>query len=169
MDRFRHSIPTKDVRPRELDSTDEKIIAILARDGRTTNADLAAALDVAPSTAHARTRSLVDRGILTGFHASVDYQRLGRGLQAMIGVVLRPGARHDSIVAFADEVRRLPQVLQLFFVGGADDFLVHIAVENASEVREFVVNHLSTQQSVATTRTSIVFEYHRNAVAAPFR
>tara|TARA_B100001123_G_C14793229_1_gene821306 strand:- start:318 stop:665 length:348 start_codon:yes stop_codon:yes gene_type:complete len=114
-------------------------------------------------------RSLVDRGIITGFHASVDHQRLGRGLQAMIGVALRPGARHDSIVAFADEVRKLPQVVQLFFVGGVDDFMVHIAVADASEVREFVVEHLSAQQSVATTRTSIVFEYHRNAVAASFR
>ena len=153
----------------ELDAIDKQIIAILSRDGRTTNADLAAALGVAPSTAHTRMRSLVDRGIITGFHASVDHQRLGRGLQAMIGGALRPGARHDSIVAFADEVRKLPQVVQLFFVGGVDDFMVHIAVADASEVREFVVEHLSAQQSVATTRTSIVFEYHRNAVAASFR
>ena len=153
----------------ELDAIDKQVIAILSRDGRTTNADLAAALGVAPSTAHTRMRSLVDRGIITGFHASVDHQRLGRGLQAMIGVALRPGARHDSIVAFADEVRKLPQVVQLFFVGGVDDFMVHIAVADASEVREFVVEHLSAQQSVATTRTSIVFEYHRNAVAASFR
>ena len=72
-------------------------------------------------------------------------------------------------MAFADEVRKLPQVVQLFFVGGVDDFMVHISVADASEVREFVVEHLSAQQSVATTRTSIVFEYHRNAVAASFR
>ena len=164
--------PQRDIRVKEvadLDAVDKQIIAILSRDGRTTNADLAAALGVAPSTAHTRMRSLVDRGIITGFHASVDHQRLGRGLQAMIGVALRPGARHDSIVAFADEVRKLPQVVQLFFVGGVDDFMVHIAVADASEVREFVVEHLSAQQSVATTRTSIVFEYHRNAVAASFR
>ncbi|GMM97116.1 MULTISPECIES: Lrp/AsnC family transcriptional regulator [Microbacterium] len=164
--------PQRDIRVKEvadLDAVDRQIIAILSRDGRTTNADLAASLGVAPSTAHTRMRSLVDRGIITGFHASVDHQRLGRGLQAMIGVALRPGARHDSIVAFADEVRKLPQVVQLFFVGGVDDFMVHIAVADASEVREFVVEHLSAQQSVATTRTSIVFEYHRNAVAASFR
>ena len=103
--------PQRDMRVRdlaELDAIDKQVIAILSRDGRTTNADLAAALGVAPSTAHTRMRSLVDRGIITGFHASVDHQRLGRGLQAMIGVALRPGARHDSIVAFADEVRKLP-------------------------------------------------------------
>lgn len=159
----------KNLRPAELDDLDERIVEILEQDGRISNADLAAALDIAPSTAHARTRSLVERGVIRGFHASVDHNRLGRGLQAIVGVTLRPGSRHDAIVQFADEVRRLPEVLQLFFVGGADDFLVHIAVEGSSDVRRFVVDHLSAQQSVASTRTSIIFEYHRNAVAAPFR
>jgi DNA-binding Lrp family transcriptional regulator len=159
----------KDLRPDGLDEIDVQIVAALARDGRMTNADLATALGVAPSTAHARVRALTDRGVITGFHASIDQRSLGKGLQAIIGVTLRPGARQSSIAAFADEVRRLPQVLQVWFVGGTDDFLVHIAVDGSSEVREFVVEHLSAQQSVASTRTSIVFEYHRNTVAAPFR
>ena len=96
--------PQRDIRVKEvadLDAVDRQIIAILSRDGRTTNADLAASLGVAPSTAHTRMRSLVDRGIITGFHASVDHQRLGRGLQAMIGVALRPGARFDEIDAIS--------------------------------------------------------------------
>nr|WP_307220471.1 Lrp/AsnC family transcriptional regulator [Microbacterium sp. SORGH_AS_0888] len=151
-----------------LDDIDRSIVDILADDARITNADLAARIGAAPSTTHARVRALVQRGVLTGFHAGIDHRRLGRGLQAMVGVTLRPGARHDSILAFTEEVRRLPQVLQVFFLGGADDFLVHIAVEDASQLREFVVTHLSAQASVATTRTSIIFEYHRNAVAASF-
>lgn len=158
----------KHLRPIELDETDQRIVEILERDGRITNADLAAALDIAPSTAHARTRSLMERGVITGFHASVDHRRLGRGLQAIIGVTLRGGTRHDSIVGFANEVRVLPQVVQLFFLGGNDDFMVHIAVADSSEVRQFVVDNLSTQPFVASTRTSIIFEYHRNAVASSF-
>ncbi|MCQ7044084.1 Lrp/AsnC family transcriptional regulator, partial [Escherichia coli] len=87
---------------------------------------------------------------ITGFHASVDHRRLGRGLQAIIGVTLRGGTRHDSIVGFANEVRVLPQVVQLFFLGGNDDFMVHIAVADSSEVRQFVVDNLSTQPFVAS-------------------
>ncbi|WP_221584708.1 Lrp/AsnC family transcriptional regulator [Microbacterium sp. G2-8] len=162
-------LPAKNLQPVELDDLDRRIVRILSRDGRTTNADLAAALDIAPSTAHARTRSLVDRGVIRGFHASIDHQRLGRGLQAMIGVTLRGGTRHDSIITFIDEVKQLPQVLQLFFLGGPDDFMVHIAVADSSEVRQFVVENLSTEPFVASTRTSIIFEYHRRGVAAGFR
>nr|WP_119697338.1 Lrp/AsnC family transcriptional regulator [Microbacterium halotolerans] len=159
----------KDLPTVQLDELDRRIVRILSGDGRITNADLAAALDIAASTAHARTRSLIDRGVIRGFHASVDHRRLGRGLQAMIGVTLRGGTRHDGIVTFIDEVRQLPQVLQLFFLGGPDDFMVHIAVADSSDVRQFVVENLSTEPFVASTRTSIIFEYHRRGVAAGFR
>lgn len=153
---------------RELDDVDRAIVAALAADGRLTNAELAGRVGVAASTAHARTRALVDRGVITGFHASVDQRVIGAGLQAMVHVTLRPGSRHESIAEFAQEVRGLPQVIQMFFLGGSEDFLIHIAVADSSEVRAFVVEHLSAQRSVANTRTSIIFDYHRNGVAAPF-
>jgi DNA-binding Lrp family transcriptional regulator len=152
----------------ELDPVDERIVALLSADGRMTNAALADAIGLAPSTVHTRVRALVDRGVITGFHAALDQGALGRGLQAVIGVTLRPGARQESIRAFTQEVRRIPEVIQVFFLGGADDFLVHIAVEDSSAVRRFVVDHLSARHSVASTRTSLIFEYHRNAVAADF-
>ncbi len=157
------------LRTPSLDAVDRRIVALLGEDGRMTNAELAAHLGVAPSTAHARLRSLLDRGVITGFHASVDERKLGAGLQAVIGVTLRPSGRRESIVEFADRVRVLPQVIQVFFLGGDDDFLLHIAVADSSEMREFVLEHLSAQSSVASTRTSIVFDYHRNSVAASFR
>lgn len=151
-----------------LDPLDERIVDLLSRDGRMTNAALADAVGVAPSTAHARVRSLVERGIITGFHAALDQRALGRGLQAVIGVTLRPGARQESIRSFMHDMRGVPEVIQVFFLGGADDFLVHIAVEDSSGVRRFVVDHLSARTSVASTRTSLIFEYHHNVVAADF-
>lgn len=151
-----------------MDPLDERLLALLADNGRMSNAALADALGVAPSTTHARTKSMVDRGIISGFHAAVNQRALDRGLQAVIGVTLRPGARQDAIRAFTQDVCRLPEVIQVFFVGGADDFLVHIAVHDSSAVRRFVVDHLSARSSVASTRTSLIFEYHRNAVAADF-
>lgn len=156
---------TNDLR---LDEVDARIVELLTRDGRMTNAELAADVAVAPSTMHARFKALIDRGVISGFHASIDQARLGKGLQAMVGVTLRAGSRQESIVAFSNAIRRLPQVIQVFFVGGSDDFLVHIAVASSADVRTFVVEHLSAQPTVASTRTSIIFDYHRNAVAAEF-
>ncbi|WP_314651590.1 Lrp/AsnC family transcriptional regulator [uncultured Microbacterium sp.] len=168
METSAHAEEPNSLRAPALDPIDRRIVAALSRDGRMTNAELAATLGVAPSTAHTRLKSLIERGVITGFHASVDERMLGAGLQAIIGVTLRPSGRRESIVEFADRVRALPQVIQVFFLGGDDDFLLHIAVSDSSEMREFVLEHLSAQSSVASTRTSIVFDYHRNSVAASF-
>jgi DNA-binding Lrp family transcriptional regulator len=160
----------KNVRaPAELDELDRRILEIVAFDGRISNSALAEAVGVAPSTAHVRLRSLIDRGVITGFLASIDQRSLGLGLQAIIGVTLRPGARQESITRFSEAVRGLPPVLQVFFLGGMDDFIVHIAVADSSAVRAFVVENLSADPSVASTRTSIVFDYHRNALAGSFQ
>lgn len=151
-----------------LDDLDSRMIEILRLDGRISNVALATALGVAPSTAHSRLRSLVDRGVITEFMASIDQRSLGLTLQAIIGVTLRPGARQESITRFSHEVRDLPQVLQIFFLGGADDFVIHISVRDSSAIREFVL-FLSAHPTVASTRTSIVFDYHRNGVAGSFQ
>lgn len=147
---------------------DERILDLLRDDGRMSNSALAQALGIAQSTAHARVRALMNRGIITGFTTSVDQERLGLALQAIIGVTLRPGARRESIERFSEEIRGLEQVLQLFFVGSADDFIIHVAVRDTAALRQFVVENLSGHASVASTRTSIVFEYHRNATAGSF-
>jgi DNA-binding Lrp family transcriptional regulator len=158
----------KDLRFDAVDEVDAALLSELARDARTTNAQLAERAGVAASTAHARLRALESRGIVQGYHASVDQARLGRGLQAIIGVTLRPGKRQESITDFTAQVQGLPQVIQLFFIGGVDDFLVHVAVADSSELRRFVVDHISEQVTVASTRTSVIFSYSRNAVVPAF-
>lgn len=162
--------PSKNVRRLpDLDELDLRIVEIVRANARIANTSLADAVGVAPSTAHGRLKSLVDRGVITGFLASVDQRELGLSIQAIIGVTLRPGARRESIERFSEDVRHLEQVLQVFFLGGSDDFIVHIAVRDSTALREFVVEHLSGHPSVASTRTSIIFDYHRNGVVAAFK
>ena len=152
-----------------LDPIDAKILEIVRRAARTPNTEIAAEVGIAQSTAHARLRALEARGVVTGYEAVVDQRELGHTIQALIGVTLRPGARQSHITTFADDTRALPEVTQMFFIGGLDDFIIHIAVEDSSALRRFVVDHLSGHASVASTRTSLIFEYSRNGVTAPFQ
>ncbi|XPP26055.1 MAG: Lrp/AsnC family transcriptional regulator [Leucobacter sp.] len=144
-----------------LDGVDRLILEQLQRDGRITNAELAERVGVAASTCVARVRSLVARGAITSFTARVDPSVVGRKLQVLVSVSLRSGAR-QRITEFSDELRALPEVQQLFFLGGVEDFIVHLAVRDSDHVRDFVVEHLSAHPAVSSTRTSIVFSHHQN-------
>lgn len=160
---------TKSVRPvGDLDDLDKRMLDAIRNDARISNSALASAVGIAPSTAHVRLRSLIDRGVITGFTTTIDHSSVGLGVQAVIGVTLRPGARQESIARFSEDIRELHHVAQVFFLGGTDDFIVHVAVRDSAALREFVVEHLSAHPSVASTRTSIVFEHHRNPGAGAF-
>ncbi len=151
-----------------LDAVDLRLVQLLSADARATNASLATSVSVAPSTAHTRLHSLLRRGVITGFHAATNQSSIGNGLQAMIGVSLQAGARQENIHDFVDAVCLLPQVVQMFFVSGSEDFLIHVAVPGVAELRQFVLDNLSGQRRVASTKTSVIFEYRRNQVVSPF-
>lgn len=149
--------------PVELDPVDRSLVASLMENARIPNSRLAARAGIAESTCIARVRSLVGRGVVTRFTATLDPDALGLGLQALISVNIRAGAR-DQIAHFLDEIRAVPHVVQVFFLGGAEDFIVHLAARETKEVRDFVTEKLSAHPAVASTRTSMVFEHHYNGV-----
>ena len=142
-----------------LDDIDRVLVRLLRDDARISNARLAEEAGIAPSTSLTRVRGLIERGIVRGFHADLDPRALGLGLEAIISINIRVGAR-KAIAQFSDEMRRLPEVVQVFFLGGAEDFIIHIATRDTDHARQFVVDNLSAHPSVASTRTSLVFEHH---------
>jgi DNA-binding Lrp family transcriptional regulator len=147
-----------------LDDVDLQLIRLLRDDARMSNARLAEEVGIAPSTSLTRVRSLIERGVVRGFHADLDPRSLGLGLEALISVNIRVGAR-KAIAQFSDEMRQLPEVVQVFFLGGAEDFILHIATRDTDHARQFVVDNLSAHPSVASTRTSLVFEHHTPRLA----
>jgi DNA-binding Lrp family transcriptional regulator len=150
-----------DVR-RPLDAVDRAILHELAVDARIPNNALAERVGVAPSTCLARVRALRERGVIRGFHADVEPAALGRDLQAMIAVRLAGHAR-GSMGPFVTRMGRLPEVLDVYFVAGVNDYLLHVAVGSTADLRDFVAEHLNRDPDVAATETNLIFEHTRAA------
>jgi DNA-binding Lrp family transcriptional regulator len=143
-----------------LDDIDRQLLRELAADARLPNNALARRVGIAPSTCLARVRALRERGVIRGYHADVDPTALGRPIQAMISVRLQSHAR-GHIPAFMAKIATLPEVLNVFFLGGADDFHVHIAATSTDNLRDFVVVNLSGDPDVALTETNLIFDHIR--------
>lgn len=143
-----------------LDDIDQRILALLRDDARLANSDLARAVGLSPSSTLARVKSLRERGVIARFTTELNPRALGYTLQALVSVRIRPGARH-LMEQISTELRGLPEVTQLFFLGGAEDFLIHVRVRDSDHVRQFVLNNLSANPAVALTETNLVFEHHQ--------
>lgn len=152
----------KDVRPVVLDGVDRRILTLLHADARISNSALADAVGIAPSTCHGRVRRLQEIGVIRGFHADIDPAAIGLPLQAMISVSLQAGSR-GKIRTFIQQIRDRPQVIDVYFLAGADDFIIHVAARDTDDLRSFVVDNLNSDADVAGTQTSLIFEHLRGA------
>jgi DNA-binding Lrp family transcriptional regulator len=152
--------PPKDVRAPEIDDVDRRILNALHDDARISNSALAELIGIAPSTCHGRVRRLQELGVIRGFYTDVDPAAIGRPLQAMISVSLQSNAR-GRIRNFISEIRKLPQVIDVYFLAGADDYILHVAARDTEDLRAFVVENLNADPDVAGTQTSLIFEHLR--------
>ena len=153
--------------PKErLDRTDRALVAALQKNARISNKALSESVGLAPSTCLERVRALRARGVLRGFHADVDRQALGRGLEAIIAVRVRPHSR-ANVDAFWKKALALPEVIEVFHVTGADDFLVHVGVADTDALRNFVLDRLTVQPGIAQVHTNLIFGQSRRSVLEP--
>jgi DNA-binding Lrp family transcriptional regulator len=150
----------------DLDELDTAILGELQSDARRTNRDIAAAVGISPTTALDRTRGLRDRGVIRGAILDVDLPSIGRPVQALIAVRIRPPSRR-TIEAFRTWVCALPDTLDVFVTSGAEDFLIHVAVPDNDSLYAFVIDKLTERAEIADVRTSVVYEHLRNDRIAP--
>ena len=141
-----------------IDEIDERIVWELCREARLPNKELAERVGIAPSTCLVRVRALLESGVLRSFNAQPDWASLGLPIEAIVAVRLKAQARAE-IKSYAQRVITLPNVLNVFFLGGADDFLIHVACSSTGQLRDFVATELSLDTSVASTQTNIIFDH----------
>lgn len=140
-----------------MDRIDRQILALLQKNARLSNKELAARVGLAPSSCLARVQRLGKDGTLRGFHAFVDPKALGIGIQALIAVKLRQHSR-EKVRAFLRHLQVLPEVVALYHVSGAVDFQVHVAVRDTDHLRDLALDAFTVRPEVESIQTSLLFE-----------
>jgi DNA-binding Lrp family transcriptional regulator len=150
----------------QLDELDTAILRELQVDARRTNRDIAAAVGISATTALDRTRSLRQRGVIRGALLDVDLAQIGRPVQALIAIRIRPPSR-KVIEGFREWAGAQPQTIGVFVVSGSEDFLIHVAVADNEGLYAFVIDRLTQRPEVADVRTSVVYEHIRSPTLDP--
>ncbi|MGN7976605.1 Lrp/AsnC family transcriptional regulator [Microbacterium sp. 22195] len=145
-----------------VDALDLRILSALSAQPDAPVKQLAAMLGIPASTCAFRVRSLRTRGVIAGLELVIDPAALGATVQAMIRVRLANHSK-SGVDALFDALVATPGVLQVFHIAGADDFLVHVAVADATALRDIVLEHITVHDVVRATETQLVFERRRGA------
>jgi Lrp/AsnC family leucine-responsive transcriptional regulator len=150
-----------------LDDIDLQILKILQRDGRITNADLAKHVDLSPPSVLQRVRALEKAGIIRGYFAHLEPERVGLKLTAWVQISL---ALHQeqAIERFRRAIQDLPEVLECHHVSGDADFLLKVSVRDMRQYEAFIREKLARIKGVGKIQTSFVYGTSKNTSELPF-
>lgn len=128
-----------------LDTTDHAIIAELQRDGRTSVAQLARAVNLSASATAERVRRLTDAGVITGYSVTVDPEALGYTVTAFVRLAYPSG----NYKPFHDLVADMPEVIEAHHVTGADCFIIKVLARSMRDL-ERITGRLAALGGITT-------------------
>ena len=149
-----------------LDEFDRKILALLQVDARLTNNDLSARVHLSPSQCSRRRQRLEEEGLIRGYRAQLDREKLGFVLVSMVSVTLATHNR-DNARRFADLVSRLPEVQEAHALTGEMDYILKVVTPDLKMLSEFVNGVLLPHDSVQHVKTAIVLDTLKEAGPLP--
>jgi len=137
----------------DLDATDRRILTVLQKEGRVTNAELSDRINLSPSACHRRVQRLEDDGYIAAFVALLDARKLGRPTTVFVEITLQ-GQADDLLDAFEREVARVPDVLECHLMAGSADYLLKIVARDTEDFARIHRQYLSRLPGVAQMQSS---------------
>lgn len=149
-----------------LDAVDQRILQLLQQDARVPNAELARRVGLTATPTLERVRRLEREGVIRGYHASVDPERLGRGLTVLASVTL---AMHDApaVDAFLRAIDALPEVMECHHMTGEADFLLKVLAADTRGYERLLRESLTQLPGVRKIRTSVVLSTPKHRTTIP--
>ncbi|MDP4160937.1 MAG: Lrp/AsnC family transcriptional regulator [Bacillota bacterium] len=149
-----------------LDNIDKAILRELQGDASITNIDLSKKIGLSPSACLARTKNLVETGVIKKFATIVDEKKLGMEVLAFALVNLSPLNR-ETIHSFLEDVNRFPQVQECYSLTGSHDYLLKIVAKDMDRYRDFIIDSLMQNTTISSVETSMVMGIEKRTIYVP--
>ncbi|HEY7858554.1 MAG TPA: Lrp/AsnC family transcriptional regulator [Candidatus Nanopelagicales bacterium] len=134
-----------------MEDLDRAIITLLLRDGRMSFTDLGKATGLSTSAVHQRVRRLEQRGVITGYSATVSHEALDLSLTALISIKpIDPAAPDDA----PQRLESIPQIEGCYSVAGDESYVLKVRVATTGAL-ETLLAEIRSRANVST-RTTVV-------------
>ena len=143
-----------------IDATDMKLLDLLQKDGRLSNAEMATAVGLTVSSVHERVKKMERKGIIKGYVAMVDPEKLSKQLLAFIRLTVTPGEPGTSGIVTLCAAQ--PDILECHNVAGEDCLILKVRAESPKKLETLLT---AIKGSVPATRsvTSIVLSTYKES------
>ncbi|RYF83859.1 MAG: winged helix-turn-helix transcriptional regulator [Comamonadaceae bacterium] len=149
-----------------LDRIDRKILDLLQREGRLAITELAQRVGLSTSPCSERVKRLEKSGVITGYHARVSPEALGKALLVFVEIKLssKSGEVFDKV---KKELLHMPEVLECHLVSGGFDYLVKARLRGMGEYRHLLGDILKKLPVPAESHSYVVMEEVKETLVLP--
>jgi len=152
--------------PSELEPGDRAILHELLRNGRATNAELAAITNMSESACFRRLKKLQDTGVIESFTVRINPAALGMNLTAVIFIGLA-NQSDDEVMKFEKAVAKIPEVLECYLLTGTPDYLLRVAVRDLEGLERLYATALRRLPGISRFSSNVVLRAIVNHTRLP--
>ena len=139
----------------ELDDTDRHILNLLIQDAKMPYTEIARKVNVSGGTVHVRMARLEEIGIVQGATLRLDYQKLGYGVNAFLGIYLQKSSEYTAVV---NQLREIPEVVSINFTTGAYGVFARLLCRDTQHLRDVLHDRIQPIEGILRTETLISLE-----------
>jgi Lrp/AsnC family leucine-responsive transcriptional regulator len=143
---------------RKIDSIDSKILSELESDGRVSIVELAQRVNLTHTPCSERVKRLERSGVITGYRATLDMEKLGLGHLTLVQVSLSATGGENSLDAFNAAVRAIPEVESCLMTAGSFDYLLTIRTRDMRHFRDVLGDSINKLPGILQTHSFAVME-----------
>jgi Lrp/AsnC family leucine-responsive transcriptional regulator len=143
----------EDLRPMALDEMDRRLLRVLQRRGRISNADLAEEVHLSASACHRRVQRLESEGYIRDYVALLDPRKLDRPSTVFVEITLS-GQSEEILDAFERDVARIPDLLECHLMAGTADYLLKLSACDTDDFARIHRRYLARLPGVAQMHSS---------------
>ncbi|MGR5177396.1 Lrp/AsnC family transcriptional regulator [Vibrio parahaemolyticus] len=151
-----------------MDEIDKKILIELQSNARLTNQELADRVALSPSPCLRRVRELEKKGIIRGYHASVDQEACGLPINVFVLVKLEKPTE-ENMRDFEHHIALIDEVIECFLMTGNHDYLLHVVSESLKSYEQFIRKELTRLPNIASIESSFAFGQVKRKTKLPVR
>jgi Lrp/AsnC family leucine-responsive transcriptional regulator len=137
-----------------IDKIDEKLIQLLAKNGRATLNSLAKEVNLSISPCQARIKKLEEKKYILGYHAQINFQQLEKAHIAFVQVSLS-NTKAKALEEFNINVGKLDAIEQCHMIAGSFDYLLKVRTSDIKSYRLLLSEKISSLPHVASTSTFV--------------
>jgi Lrp/AsnC family leucine-responsive transcriptional regulator len=150
----------------DFDTIDRRILQILQKRGRISNAELSEVANLSPSACHRRVQRLEKLGVIRDYVALLDPRKLGRPTTVFVEITLS-GQADEVLDAFEKAVAQIPDVLECHLMAGAADYLLKVVAADTEDFARIHRRFLARLPGVAQMHSSFALRTVRQTTALP--